>query len=90
MPPYTKDMSSREVWDASLQSRIRQLDVRLHRYDTMESNERIVKLLAGIVRRRDMYAERLFANLGEEQRRIVDNMTPAGKVRARACSNRGV
>jgi hypothetical protein len=78
----------RRVWDAALQSRIDKYNTRIGRYDGIERDERLNKLIPGIERRRDRFISRLYANLPPEHQRIVDGLSPPGKVRAWACSNR--
>ena len=80
--------SAREVWDAALRSRIYQYTERLARYDGIERDARLHRLLPDIERRRARFESRLYENLSDEQRAVVDRMSPPGKVRAWACSNK--
>lgn len=80
--------TAREVWDSALRSRIYHLTERLARYDGLERDARLQQLLPDIERRRARFESRLYENLTDEQRAIVDRMSPPGKVRAWACSNK--
>lgn len=90
--PYDHCKNSQEVWDMALQRRIDQLDERLARYDVIEhdfcNDERLQKLLPGIVKRRNFFASKLYERLPPEHQAIVDRLSPPGKVWARARSNK--
>lgn len=86
--PYDACETAREVWDLSLRRRIEQLDTRFHRHDEVEQTPRLDTLLPGILARKQRYESRLYENLTDEQRAIVDRMTPWGKVWAWARSNK--
>ena len=86
--PQTVTMTARELWDAALTSRIDKLEARLRRHDGIERYERLDKLIAGIEARKLRFESRLYENLSADQQGVVDRLSPPGKVRARACSNR--
>lgn len=88
--PYDDCETSREVWDLALMRRITQLDARMVRHDDVPMNPRLDKLLPGIQERRDYYASKLYEKLTLEQQTVVDAMKPAGKVWARARSNKSI
>ena len=79
--------TSREIWDRALTTRITQLQERLTRYNDVDMNARLYKLLPEIQARIEYYTSKLYANQSAEHQAIIDRMKPPGRVWARARSN---